>query len=192
MAFNHILGFFPTYMRPPYSSCTQDCSTDMASLGYHVVYFDLDTEDYLHAEANTIQIAKNNFIGNLTTRTASTGDWLVIEHDIHYQTAYNLTEYMLQNLKSKGYKAVTVGECLGDPQENWYRAGPGSSWPPPPTNTPTPTPSKPISTDGFCGSANGMYCQGSQFGDCCSQYNYCGSTVDHCGTNCQRQYGSCN
>jgi len=35
------VGFFPTYMRPPYSSCTAECGCedDMAELGYHITYF---------------------------------------------------------------------------------------------------------------------------------------------------------
>lgn len=45
----------------------------------------------------------------------------MIGHDIHNQTANVLVEYMLQGLQAKGYKAVTVGECLGDPKANWYR-----------------------------------------------------------------------
>jgi peptidoglycan/xylan/chitin deacetylase (PgdA/CDA1 family) len=46
MAFSNILGKFPTYMRPPYSSCTAEsgCAGDMADLGYVVSYFDLDTD----------------------------------------------------------------------------------------------------------------------------------------------------
>jgi hypothetical protein len=39
MAFRNILGFFPTYMRPPYVSCTRasGCVDDLNSLGYHIV-----------------------------------------------------------------------------------------------------------------------------------------------------------
>jgi peptidoglycan/xylan/chitin deacetylase (PgdA/CDA1 family) len=46
MAMSNIVGKFPTYMRPPYSSCTaaSGCEQDMADLGYHVSYFDLDTD----------------------------------------------------------------------------------------------------------------------------------------------------
>jgi len=46
MALRNILGFFPTYMRPPYSDCTAEsgCQDDMAELGYHITYFDVDTE----------------------------------------------------------------------------------------------------------------------------------------------------
>jgi peptidoglycan/xylan/chitin deacetylase (PgdA/CDA1 family) len=126
MALRNILGFFPTYMRPPYSSCTAEsgCEQAMADLGYHVVYFDVDTDDYNQDSKTQIQNSKNWFKGNITAggATASNSEWLSITHDIHEQTAYNLTEYMLSTLTTLGYKAVTVGECLGDPSTNWYRS----------------------------------------------------------------------
>ncbi|OCK83887.1 carbohydrate esterase family 4 protein [Lepidopterella palustris CBS 459.81] len=129
MALRNILGFIPTYMRPPYSSCTSasNCESDMKTLGYHVTYFDVDTDDYNQDSTTLIQNSKNWFVGNITAggATAATSDWLVIGHDIHYQTAYNLTDYMLSTLTTLGYKAVTVGECLGDPAANWYRTDPG-------------------------------------------------------------------
>lgn len=28
---------------------------------------------------------------------------------------------MIDNAREHGYKLVTVGECLDDPEENWYR-----------------------------------------------------------------------
>lgn len=39
MALNDILGFIPTYMRPPFNSCTKrsGCWDDMDELGYHIV-----------------------------------------------------------------------------------------------------------------------------------------------------------
>lgn len=50
MALRNILGFFPTYMRPPYSDCTEasGCAADMADLGYHITYFDVDTGMFRH------------------------------------------------------------------------------------------------------------------------------------------------
>ena len=52
--------------------------------------------------------------------------FLVIAHDIHEQTALNLTGYMLDLVQEKGYKAVTMGECLGEPEESWYRSEGGT------------------------------------------------------------------
>jgi peptidoglycan/xylan/chitin deacetylase (PgdA/CDA1 family) len=37
MALNDILGFFPTYMRPPFNKCSAACKADMLELGYHIV-----------------------------------------------------------------------------------------------------------------------------------------------------------
>lgn len=37
MAITDILGFFPTYMRPPFNICGDTCRADMLTLGYHVV-----------------------------------------------------------------------------------------------------------------------------------------------------------
>jgi peptidoglycan/xylan/chitin deacetylase (PgdA/CDA1 family) len=128
MALRNIVGKIPTYMRPPYSSCTGQCETDLADLGYHVIYFDVDTDDYEHDAPDQIQSSKDWFKGNITKggATAAGGAaWLDIQHDIHEQTANNLTEYMLSTLTQLGYKAVTVGECLGDPKANWYRTSSG-------------------------------------------------------------------
>ena len=123
MALRNILGVIPTYMRPPYSSCTAECGceADLLSLGYHITYFDLDTQDYLNDSPTLIQNSKNIFDAAINGSNASTDDFLVISHDIHNQTSQVLVEYMLQGLKAKGYRPVTVGECLGDPKENWYR-----------------------------------------------------------------------
>jgi peptidoglycan/xylan/chitin deacetylase (PgdA/CDA1 family) len=184
MALRNILGLFPTYMRPPYSSCTGQCQTDMADLGYHVTYFDLDTEDYLNDAPSMIQKPKNNFQGNLTSRAPSAGDWLVIGHDIHEQTAHNLTQFMLETARRRQYRAVTVGECLGDPSENWYRSADGgiltssATRPGPPPAPPTSNPSSAagppggeptgVSVEGNCAGTTGRSCLGSTFGNCCS------------------------
>ncbi|KAL7628272.1 hypothetical protein AAE478_002471 [Parahypoxylon ruwenzoriense] len=123
MALRNILGFIPTYMRPPYSSCTaaSGCQSDLAALQYHVIYFDLDTADYLNDSPSLIQNSKDNFDEFFVGLSPDSDDALVIAHDIHEQTVHNLTEYMLQGIQSRGYRAVTVGECLGDPVSNWYR-----------------------------------------------------------------------
>jgi len=166
MAIRNIIGKYPTYMRPPYSSCSAACQTTMKNLGYVVSYFDLDTDDY--NQLSNIQVAKDNFkrILDATAGGPATGDRLAIAHDIHEQTALNLTGYMLQYLKSKGYRGVTMGECMGEPEANWYR----TSGEAPPSNG-GGSGNTPVSTDGSCGSGKGT-CAGSTFGNCCSQYGW--------------------
>ncbi|OAL53496.1 hypothetical protein IQ07DRAFT_482252, partial [Pyrenochaeta sp. DS3sAY3a] len=48
-----------------------------------------------------------------------------------------------------------------------------------------------ISTSARCGPSFGLTCQGSKFGNCCSQYSWCGSTNDYCGQGCLPGYGEC-
>ncbi|KAI0844154.1 carbohydrate-binding module family 18 [Daldinia vernicosa] len=207
IAFNDILGYFPTYMRPPYSICPAACQTQLANLGYHALYFDLDTEGYLHDDASQIQTSKNIWDDAVDGSSPCEDSYLEIEHDIHYQTVYNLTDYILESLFNHGYRSVTVGQCLGDPPENWYRAGTGKvpeynftiraptgTWPCLPTPTSTrpsqPTSTLKISQDGRCG--DGVTCAGSIYGNCCSTNEWCGGSIDYCGSNCRPEFGTCS
>lgn len=202
MAIRNIIGKIPTYMRPPYSSCTGQCETDMADLGYHVTYFDVDTDDYQQDSPTLIQNSKNWFKGNITSNgaTAANSQWLEIGHDIHEQTANNLTDYMLSTLTQLGYKGVTVGDCLGDPKANWYRSAGGAGAANPTSSSraasrastaPASTKTPKVTTDATCGGRNQYTCLGSSFGNCCSSAGYCGKTTAYCGTGCQPGFGTC-
>ena len=190
-AIRNILGLFPTYMRPPYSRCSPEngCLQIMSDLGYHVVLYDIDTKDYKNASPNEIQTSKDIFDRALDSSKSSDSSWLAIAHDVHEQTVHNLTEHMLKRLLADGYRPVTVGECLGDPKEFWYRKDDhfplhrgeaGYDKPPRP---------KAVSLDGTCG--RNTTCLGSRFGDCCSGMNFCGNSTAHCGVDCQPMSGRC-
>ncbi|KAA8895726.1 hypothetical protein FN846DRAFT_1029593 [Sphaerosporella brunnea] len=113
-----ILGRYPTYMRPPYISCNTACKNTMAAIGYHVIIWDLDTDDYNNITPQLIQNSKDRVTAALQEGWDS---YLSIAHDIHYQTVYNLTAFQIDAGKAAGYTHVRLGECLGDPELNWYR-----------------------------------------------------------------------
>jgi hypothetical protein len=92
----------------------------MQRMGYHVVNFDVDPKDYLYQRPGEIQEAMDNFSGALNAGWWG-GSFLVLAHDSLPQTAEALVPHMLEEIRRRGYRAVTVGECLGDPRENWYR-----------------------------------------------------------------------
>ncbi|RYP51658.1 hypothetical protein DL768_003056 [Monosporascus sp. mg162] len=125
IAISDILGYFPTYLRPPYSICPEECQSMLEDLGYHIIYFNLDTEGYLHDDPAEIQESKDIWDEHVEGSNPCNTSYLAIEHDLQRQVVYNLTEYMLKSLIDNGYRPVTVGEGLGDPPENWYRAGRG-------------------------------------------------------------------
>ncbi|KAJ6084916.1 hypothetical protein N7499_004545 [Penicillium canescens] len=122
MAFRNLFGFFPTYMRPPYGDCTSksNCTEDIAKLGYHIIYWNLYTQDLKNKSPERIQNSKNIVENAFQDCKPSTCSHIVYGHDTEYQTA-NLTEYIIHQIQAKGYKAVTIGECLSDPAVNWYR-----------------------------------------------------------------------
>jgi hypothetical protein len=131
-------------------------------------------KDYRFSTPELIQHSKDIFLSAIAQGDPKTHSFLTLAHDIHEQTAFNLTETMLQAAISKGYRPVTVGECLGDPHQNWYIPSAGSTFTSRPADKPaSPTPSPTgVSTDGKCGSAGGATCSGSKFGSCCSKYNF--------------------
>lgn len=98
-----ILGRFPTYMRPPFISCNSACLATMNALGYHVIIWDLDTDDYNNVTPQLIQNSKNLVASAYAPGTGDGRSWMPIAHDIHPQTALNLTSYMIDLGKSKGF-----------------------------------------------------------------------------------------
>lgn len=109
-----VLGMLPTYFRPPYLSWDDETLGIISRLGYHVISLDVDTRDW----AGDYNAARQNFRDAVGSGTASK---MVLAHDIHEQTVYDLAEWMIDEAKELGYSFVTVGECLGDAKSNWYR-----------------------------------------------------------------------
>jgi peptidoglycan/xylan/chitin deacetylase (PgdA/CDA1 family) len=123
VAFANILGFFPTYMRPPYLAFDSACEADMADLGYHVISTNLDTKDYANDSPELIVNSERTF-DEYTASDPGSSSYIVLNHDIHRETAYTLAEYEIRRIQARGFRAVTVGECLGDDRANWYRSVP--------------------------------------------------------------------
>ncbi|KAF3044481.1 hypothetical protein E8E11_001716 [Didymella keratinophila] len=123
-ALNNIVGKIPTYLRPPYSSCTAEsgCQKYMEDMGYHLIFFQINTDDYEQNPKGTFQNSLDWFKSNFTQPNMSPekNSTISISHDIIDKTANELTESMLKTITEMGYKGVTVGECLGDPKDNWY------------------------------------------------------------------------
>lgn len=116
-----IIGCYPTYMRPPFSSCGAACMSTMKDLGYHVVLFDLDTDDYNNPTPALIQRSKDIVTATIKGADPRYRGFISIAHDPVYQTVYNLTGHQIAVGSSAGFRFVTLGECLGDPSSNWYR-----------------------------------------------------------------------
>lgn len=137
-AFLRILGFYPTYMRAPYLMVTADVLAAMTQLEYHVIGASIDTKDYENDHPEHSWRSFEKFRAELDA-----GGTIVLAHDTHRTTVEMLVENMIGEIEERGYESksffslngnvlglaladligavVTIGECLGDPEEFWYR-----------------------------------------------------------------------
>ncbi|RMZ90542.1 hypothetical protein DV736_g2205, partial [Chaetothyriales sp. CBS 134916] len=119
-ALANILGKYPTYMRPPYNQCDQDtgCLKQMDEFGYRVIGFSVDSTDWQHPSDLG---AMTEAVNQAFDAAAGNGSMLLIQHDTIPNSALLLTKHILARVDQKGWKAVTVAECLGEPLADAYR-----------------------------------------------------------------------
>lgn len=113
--FLSLVGRYPTYMRPPYFAFNDNVLSVMKSLKYRVIIADLDTNDW----KGDVDASFNAFTQGLDKKQS-----IVLAHDVHATTVNSLLPRMIAELKRRGMKSVTVGECLGEHPNNWYRYAP--------------------------------------------------------------------
>ncbi|KAG9254266.1 uncharacterized protein F5Z01DRAFT_622178 [Emericellopsis atlantica] len=114
-----IIRVYPTYFRAPWGRCNEGCQAMLSEFGYHLIQWDLDTNDWKQDE----QASRDTFSQTLNSQNSA----IVLAHDIHEMTVNSLAAYMISTARAKGFSLVTVGECLGDPRRNWYRTAGSSS-----------------------------------------------------------------
>lgn len=71
-----IIGKFPTYMRPPYTSYTSETLSILGGLGYHVITYNIDTLDWEYAtygDTTSLGVFESGL---------NAGDTISLEHDV--------------------------------------------------------------------------------------------------------------
>ncbi|KAF9350161.1 hypothetical protein BGX26_011623 [Mortierella sp. AD094] len=118
-AFKSIIGVIPTYMRPPYGSVNNLVLSTVSGLGYKIVTWDEDTEDWQHP--TDVNASLNLYKKVLTSSGLKKAGHIFLEHDVNHDTALKLAPEAIDLALSKHYKVVPVATCLGVPQSQWYR-----------------------------------------------------------------------
>jgi hypothetical protein len=78
----------------------------MKALGYHLVHYDLTTEDYLHPGRDEIQQSKD-LVTDALAKAPGDGNLLSLQHDTIPQSSGNLTELILQLIAAKGWDGTS-------------------------------------------------------------------------------------
>ncbi|KAF9360863.1 hypothetical protein BGX34_007463 [Mortierella sp. NVP85] len=117
-AFESIIGVRPTYMRPPYGNVNAAARRTLSNMGYKIVLWSIDTNDWRRPD--NVETSMRAYREALSQLDAHRRGHIALQHDT-YKTALKLGPTAVKYAKEKGFKIVTVGECLGEPQSNWYR-----------------------------------------------------------------------
>ncbi|KAJ0166230.1 Chitin deacetylase [Colletotrichum tanaceti] len=121
-AFFQIMGKAPTYMRPPFYDYNQKTLSILKKLKYHVIHGDIDTSDWMYNKPKDDRGAEELREG------IERGDTIALCHDVQQNTVEYLLPKFMDMILEAGLKPVTVGECLGDPEYNWYRTEPRKNY----------------------------------------------------------------
>jgi len=121
-ALMRIVGVKPAFMRPPYGAYNDQTRRVAATRGQKLALWDFDSGD---STGSTPAQSKQAY-ANLANRRPST--ILALNHETREQTAHNVLPYAISVLKAKGYRLVTLAECLGLPAYQSVGAPATGSW----------------------------------------------------------------
>ncbi|KAF9550666.1 hypothetical protein EC957_011982 [Mortierella hygrophila] len=112
-------GVRPAYMRAPEGNCAAVCTKVMESLGLVISHWNVDTNDWRFTalapaaatEKSMEEINKVIIQGS----NPATDSSILLEHEIHKFSVDLLAERVIDAITAKGYKFVTMEECVGKP-----------------------------------------------------------------------------
>jgi len=115
LAIQTAIGVTPKYMRPPYGDVDDRVRAILSQLGYKIVIWDKDTNDWRSGEEKTFQISwvEGNFT-EWVKENDPTGH-ISLEHDLYKQTAAQ-GPLVVPIVQGAGFTIKTVAQCTGDTQ----------------------------------------------------------------------------
>jgi len=120
-----ITGDRPRYFRAPKGHCNKECQDALEKWDYRLIQWDTDTNDWDLVTSGSPSQRVEDSIKFLKRRFAKEEDsYLILMHDTQNYTVSDIVPWIMKRsgMKEKGYKSVTVAECLGD-KKGMYRSG---------------------------------------------------------------------
>ncbi|CAE6462205.1 unnamed protein product [Rhizoctonia solani] len=107
-ALQRILGVNPAFMRPPFGSYNDNVLAASAVRGQKVAIWDFDSGDSTGA---TPAQSKQKYTDIANQRPSTI---LTLNHETYERTAHEVIPHAISMLQAKGYRLVTLAECLGE------------------------------------------------------------------------------
>jgi len=106
-AFEKILGVKAAFIRPPYGNTNSLSLSRAVANGQQMVTWSFDSLD---SDGASVATSENRYKSLLASKPSSV---IALNHETEPGTVNKVLPYVLNLLKGKGYKLVTVAECLG-------------------------------------------------------------------------------
>jgi len=106
-ALERLIGVKPAFMRPPYGNYNDLVRQIADARGQKLVMWDFDSGDSTGSTA----AQSNSAYDKLAKQHPST--ILALNHETYEPTAHVVLPHAIKTLQAKGYKLVTVAECMG-------------------------------------------------------------------------------
>jgi len=120
-----VTGDRPRYFRAPKGECSNDQQKKLDEWGYRLIQWDTDTNDWDLETSGSEEQRVEDSINFLKKEFAEERDnYLILMHDSQNYTVRNIAPWIIEKsgMKEKGYRFVTVAECLGD-KNGMYTSG---------------------------------------------------------------------
>ncbi|KDQ18657.1 carbohydrate esterase family 4 protein [Botryobasidium botryosum FD-172 SS1] len=114
-AFSKILGVVPTFMRPPYGEYSDLVLKVAADHNQNVIIWDVDSGDSVGA---TAEQSKQTYLAAVDSKASNV---LTLNHETHQSSAEDVLPFAIKTFQAKGYRLVTVAECLGYKARDMYQ-----------------------------------------------------------------------
>ncbi|KAF9907871.1 hypothetical protein EC991_010470 [Linnemannia zychae] len=112
-------GVRPAYMRAPEGRCAATCTKVMEGLGLVISHWNVDTNDWRFKDLapNTAADKSMEEINKVIIQESNpaTDSFILLEHEIHKFSVDLVAERVIDSITQKGYKFVTMEECVGKP-----------------------------------------------------------------------------
>ncbi|KAF9300070.1 hypothetical protein BGZ91_009887, partial [Linnemannia elongata] len=111
-------GVRPAYMRAPEGRCGAVCTKVMEGLGLVISHWNVDTNDWRFtalAPAAAADKSMEEINKVIMDSNPATDSFILLEHEIHKFSVDLVAERVIDAVTAKGYKFVTMEECVGKP-----------------------------------------------------------------------------
>ncbi|KAG0267492.1 hypothetical protein BG011_004526 [Mortierella polycephala] len=132
-------GVRPAYMRAPEGRCAELCTKTMAEMGQIISHWNIDTNDWRFTGEKDPLVATKKSMEEImdvlyNKSDPATDSFILLQHEIHEFSVRHLANEVIDTVIKKGYRFVTMEECIGEPA---YLPGSTvpSTVPVPPTGT---------------------------------------------------------